>query len=93
MTHVIASYENDLFYGQGWALAQDRLWQMEFQRRAGSGTLSEIVGPAALKIDQFFRTLGIYRASSPASLSANMIPVLQAYIDVTQKKKHLQLFI
>mgnify|MGYP002480524262 CR=1 FL=1 len=41
--HIEARSDKDLVFGQAWAHCQDRLWQMEFQRRLGKGRLSEIV--------------------------------------------------
>ena len=38
--HIFAASTSDLFFGQGYATAQDRLWQMEIGRRVASGTLS-----------------------------------------------------
>ncbi len=48
-------------FALGFAHAQDRLWQMELQRRVGAGRMSELVGADALPIDKFMRTLGLYR--------------------------------
>ncbi len=56
----------DLFLAQGFVHAQERLWQMEFQRRIGQGRLSEILGEAALPQDRFLRTFGFYRAAEAA---------------------------
>ena len=61
--HVIAASEHDAAFGLGYAHAQDRLWQMEMNRRIAAGRLSEILGPAALDTDRFLRTLGIRRAA------------------------------
>lgn len=61
--HIDASSESDLFFGQGFACAQDRLWQMDLLRRTAEGRLSEIVGPATLGIDQYMRTLGLGNAA------------------------------
>ncbi len=66
VTHVFASTKLDAFYGLGYAHAQDRLWQMEFQRRVGHGRLSEIFGAATLSTDRFLRTLGTGRAARAA---------------------------
>ena len=35
--HIRAGSTTDLFFGQGFATAQDRLWQMEMYRRAAEG--------------------------------------------------------
>eukprot|EP00300_Choanocystis_sp_HF-7_P027300 c3238_g1_i1.p1 GENE.c3238_g1_i1~~c3238_g1_i1.p1 ORF type:complete len:983 (-),score=215.43 c3238_g1_i1:156-3029(-) len=66
MVTVNASTISDLVYAQGYIHARHRLWQLEFQRRLGQGTLSEIVGSAALDQDKQMRTLGIYAAAERA---------------------------
>ena len=53
-------------YGLGYAHAQDRLWQMEFQRRIGHGRLSEIFGAATIPQDRFLRTVGFGRVARSA---------------------------
>lgn len=50
VAHIYAGNDYSLFYGVGWADAQDRLVQMELMRRAGSGTLAEILGTLALGV-------------------------------------------
>ncbi len=64
--HVFASTKLDGLYGLGYVHAQDRLWQMEFQRRLGFGRLSEIFGSATLPQDRFLRTVGFGRAAREA---------------------------
>ena len=59
--HVYAHSLADLMFAFGYVQAQDRLWQMEFHRRLGSGTLSEVVGRQALEVDQLNRCLGFRR--------------------------------
>ncbi len=61
--HIEASSEADLFFGEGFACGQDRLWQMDLLRRTAEGKLSEIVGPAALGIDRYMRTIGLATAA------------------------------
>ncbi|HEX6141118.1 MAG TPA: penicillin acylase family protein [Geminicoccaceae bacterium] len=56
----------DATFAQGFAHAQERLFQMEFQRRLGAGRLSEVVGPETLGLDRFMRTLGFYRLAEAA---------------------------
>jgi penicillin amidase len=58
--HIQAETPNDALFGLGYVHAQDRLWQMEFNRRVGAGRLAEILGEAALPTDRFMRTLGVY---------------------------------
>ena len=49
--HIQAASRNDLFFAQGYIHAQDRLWQMELNRRAAAGKLAAVVGSVALEID------------------------------------------
>lgn len=55
---IRAQNEADAYFALGYAHAQDRLWQMDLQRRIASGRLSEIAGRAGLGNDRFFRVLG-----------------------------------
>src|SRR5215217_952720 len=64
--HIIAANKLDGLFGLGYAHAQDRLWQMEFQRRIGHGRLSEVLGAATLPQDRFLRTVGFGRAARTA---------------------------
>jgi penicillin G amidase len=57
--HIYAASLEDAHFALGFVHAQDRLWQMEMNRRIGSGRLSEILGPSALEADRFMRTLGL----------------------------------
>jgi len=62
--HVYAEKESDAYFVQGYLHARFRLWQMEFQTHAAAGRLSEIMGESRggtsfLKIDRFFRRLGM----------------------------------
>jgi len=61
--HLFARNAHDLFFAQGFVHAQDRLWQMEFNRRVASGRLSEIFGEVTLETDRFLRTVGLRRAA------------------------------
>jgi penicillin G amidase len=64
--HVFAANKPDALFGLGYVHAQDRLWQMELQRRIGFGRLSEVLGAAALPQDRFLRTVGFGRAARSA---------------------------
>lgn len=57
--HVQAKTDADLFFGFGYATAQDRLFQLDFLRRRASGRLAEILGPEAVESDRLYRTLGL----------------------------------
>jgi penicillin amidase len=61
--HIYARNEHDLFYVFGYVQAQDRLWQMDMQRRVAEGKLAEILGADLFDTDLFFRTIGLARAA------------------------------
>ena len=79
--HIFAAGVEDASFALGFAHAQDRLWQMEIDRRIGAGRLAEILGPGALETDRFIRTLGVRRAA--AATLPNLDPetrrTLEAY--------------
>lgn len=79
--HIHAGNESDAYFALGFAHAQDRLWQMEMQRRIGAGRLSEILGRKALESDRFMRTLGLYRLAEAnfANLDAATRAALDSY--------------
>ena len=56
-----------LFYGYGYVVAEDRLYQMEMALRAVLGTVSEVMGPAYLALDK-----GNRASFSPDSIRAQM---------------------
>jgi penicillin amidase len=61
--HVSARTPHDLCFALGFCHGQDRLWQLEFFRRATAGRLSEFAGPDALPADRLMRTLGARRVA------------------------------
>ena len=58
--HIYAQNTDDLFFAQGYVMAQDRLWQMELWRRWREGRLAEIFGPEAFDYDARTRLM-MYR--------------------------------
>jgi len=79
--HLRANSIEDMAEAEGYVMAQDRLWQMDLLRRIARGQLSEILGPATLKFDRRFRTLGLARAAERdvTQMDAASHAVLQAY--------------
>ncbi|HEX4232363.1 MAG TPA: penicillin acylase family protein [Bryobacteraceae bacterium] len=65
--HIEASSWQDALFLQGYATAQDRLWQMDGLRRYGEGELAEIAGPAALPSDEVSRRMRL-RATAEADV-------------------------
>ena len=64
---IVAANTDDAYFALGFVHAQDRLWQMEIQRRLAAGRLAEVMGEKALPTDKFMRTLGIYRLAEQES--------------------------
>ncbi|MBK1440497.1 penicillin acylase family protein [Parapedobacter sp. ISTM3] len=62
--HIFAQNDADLYFAQGYVIARDRLWQMEFYTLVASGRLSEVVGGAALAYDRFNRRIGMARSAA-----------------------------
>ncbi|MCG5241714.1 penicillin acylase family protein [Azospirillum doebereinerae] len=85
--HIFATNERDAYRALGYAHAQDRLWQMETMRRAGSGRLAELVGTRfgdfALRNDRMMRTLGVRRSAEAmlGTLSAQARDAFEAYAE------------
>jgi penicillin amidase len=81
--HIYARDAHDLLFAQGFVHAQDRLWQMEFQRRLAGGRLAELLGPKALDADRWTRTVGIHRAAvrDEKALSKEAREEIDAYVD------------
>lgn len=81
--NIIAENNHDLFFAFGYSTAQDRLWQMDMQRRLGEGKLSEIFGDETVELDVFMKTLGINKIAEQIeqNLSLQSREVLQAYTD------------
>ncbi|HET6443066.1 MAG TPA: penicillin acylase family protein [candidate division Zixibacteria bacterium] len=79
--HIYGQTPEDLFFAEGYVHAQERFWQMEFQRRLGSGRLSEIFGESSLETDRFLRHFD-FRGSSEeiyASMGEEARIILDAY--------------
>ena len=80
--HVFALNTHDAWFLNGWLHAQDRLFQMDTNRRIASGTLGEVLGSAALSNDVQLRTLGIRRAAEATlpTVSTAGRAALDAYV-------------
>ena len=77
---ITGETEDDGWFGVGYAVAQDRLFELELIRRATSGHLSEIVGPGYLDDDLIARR-DYY---TDAEVQAMLDDVPQSLIDRTQ---------
>jgi len=79
--HITAGSWEDALFLQGFATAQDRLWQMDALRRLAAGELSEVIGAATLEVDQNSRRLRMRRMAEEhyRTLPAPDRAVLAAY--------------
>jgi penicillin amidase len=79
--HIFSDNINDVFFGLGYAHAQDRFWQLNILRRSSQGRLSEIFGPKTLQFDELVRRLDIYNLArlSLEHQSEQTKSILKAY--------------
>jgi len=78
---VNAQTDRDAFFAIGFAHAQDRMWQLELERRMAAGRLSEVFGRSAVSQDAWMRALGLYESAeqSWSKLSPEAQASLTAY--------------
>ncbi|HEX2089901.1 MAG TPA: penicillin acylase family protein [Actinomycetota bacterium] len=60
--HIYARNLHDAYFTQGFVVASERLFQLDFTARLATGRLSELLGDLTLSIDRFVRTVGWNRA-------------------------------
>jgi penicillin amidase len=79
--HIFGQRDEDVFFGLGFAHAQDRMWQMIMLRRTAQGRLSEVFGEATLIIDKLIRRFDLYTLSvqSAGALDDKTRAALDAY--------------
>jgi penicillin amidase len=61
--HVRAETATGAWFGMGYACAQDRLFQLDYDRRRACGRWAEIAGPSAVDADILARRLGLATAA------------------------------
>lgn len=81
--HINASQPYGIYYGSGYAQAQDRLFQMDTKRKMGQGRLSEFAGNQTIEMDLFFRSLNLQRMAQAYAEKASdhVRTALQAFAD------------
>jgi penicillin amidase len=79
--HSRAASLHDAFFAQGFVHAQDRLWQMEYDRRRACGRWAEIAGAAALALDMQMRRFALAASARAdyAVVNAETRAMLDAY--------------
>jgi len=81
VAHIYAENQHDLFFAQGFVVAQDRIFQMELWKRSGQGRLAEVLGPSAVQRDINARLLQ-YRGdwdAEYASYASDTKEILEAF--------------
>jgi penicillin amidase len=64
--HIFAGNQRDALFAQGYVVAMDRLWQMDFSTRAAAGRLSELSGQKMNNFDLNRRRIGMGWAAENA---------------------------
>ncbi|HAQ19682.1 MAG TPA: hypothetical protein DCR40_10690 [Prolixibacteraceae bacterium] len=81
--HIYAENEHDLYIAVGYAMAQDRLWQMDLLRRVTQGRLAEILGEGLVDADMLFRSLRFTEKSRKVfgAADANLRSCVESFTD------------
>ncbi len=79
--HIFAQNEHDLYMAQGYMVASDRLWQMEFYTLVASGRLTEVVGKQALEYDRYNRRSGMAKAAAEIIERLNEAPTVKSDLE------------
>ncbi|MFM7843267.1 MAG: penicillin acylase family protein [Planctomycetota bacterium] len=81
LPHVEAENTDDAYYGFGFAVAQDRLFQLDYLRRRARGTLAEILGPAAVDSDLLYHTLDLQAVAERelAAMTSEIRGLVESY--------------
>ncbi len=69
--HIQARSQRDAFLAQGFVTAQDRLWQMEYDRLRGCGRWAEVAGPSAVTGDKLMRRFRLEASARADYLACN----------------------
>ena len=82
--HIVAENDYSVSYGQGFAEAQDRLFQMDLNRRGALGRLSEWFGSETINFDKDIRRLGYTKAEYNemfSELDVDVQQLITAYVE------------
>ncbi len=92
--HIRADQLYDVFFGQGFNAARDRLWQLDLWKRRGDGTLSEVFGKRFVDKDRAAR-LFLFRGNMRAEwlayssdtkrIASAFVAGINAYIELTRR--------
>jgi acyl-homoserine lactone acylase PvdQ len=93
VAHVFGKTLAAVWFGVGYAQAQDRLWQAELLRRSATGTSAEILGPSALESDKLSRIVfgsaarraALFEAAAPETKISTVRPDGNPPVNVARK--------
>lgn len=83
--HIEADNEEDLYFAQGFIVARDRLWQLDFQTRFAAGRLSEVIGEKAIDLDKYNRRMGMGFGARNMEAFVNKDPKMKMVLDAYTK--------
>jgi penicillin amidase len=83
--HIEADNEEDLYLAQGFIVARDRLWQLDFQTRFAAGRLSEVIGEKAIDLDKYNRRMGMGFGARNMEAFVNKDPKMKMVLDAYTK--------
>lgn len=98
ISHIYAQNQSDLFFGQGFNVARDRLFQLEMWRLQASGTMAQILGQKALRNDigvRLFKFRGDIKQEmnhyhpDGEQIITSFVKGINAYIDLTREHSEL----
>lgn len=90
MPLIETSTFHDALFAMGYVHASDRIGQMVGLRLMAQGRLSEMVGPGALEIDRFMRTVNLRQASN--ALYTGSSPRLKRFFETYTRGVNAYLF-
>jgi penicillin G amidase len=79
--HVFAQNDEDLYFTQGYLIARDRLWQMEFYTLAAAGRLTEVIGERGLELDKYSRRLGMANTAKELVKQLDKDPIAKSILN------------
>lgn len=79
--HIFAKNDADLYFAQGYVVARERLWQMDFISYAASGRITELIGEKALNFDRYNRRIGMLSAAKKTVEISENDPISKTMVD------------
>ena len=79
--HIFAKNDEDLYFAQGYMVAKERLWQMDFISYAAAGRISELIGDKALDFDRYNRRIGMLSAAKKTVELTEKDPATKLIVD------------